>query len=153
MGSNDAYYEVTEHGLEPILAISTDTKPQEFSLGDDAAGIDGTQLINQVTINGTELTPDLYTVKQLGNFDTTTQSVKKNLLSNLTQKDGVVSKVITVPYEVKWGRTIVMKSSTGGSAGVFSLQTTNTTRQLKIHHGFDSPLDERLETIKTLLFN
>lgn len=143
MGSNDAYYEVTEHGLEPILAISTDTKPQEFSLGDDAAGIDGTQLINQVTINGTELTPDLYTVKQLGNFDTTTVG-QKELAIQFDTKDGVVSKVITVPYEVKWGRTIVMKSSTGGSAGVFSLQTTNTTRQLKIQHGFDSPLDERL---------
>jgi len=152
MGSNDAYYEVTEHGLEPILAISTDTKPQEFSLGDDAAGIDGTQLINQVTINGTELTPDLYTVKQLGNFDTTTVG-QKELAIQFDTKDGVVSKVITVPYEVKWGRTIVMKSSTGGSAGVFSLQTTNTTRQLKIHHGFDSPLDERLGNDQDLYYS
>lgn len=152
MGSNDAYYEVTEHGLEPILAISTDTKPQEFSLGDDATGIDGTQLINQVTINGTELTPDLYTVKQLGNFDTTTVG-QKELAIQFDTKDGVVSKVITVPYEVKWGRTIVMKSSTGGSAGVFSLQTTNTTRQLKIHHGFDSPLDERLGNDQDLYYS
>lgn len=152
MGSNDAYYEVTEHGLEPILAISTDTKPQEFNLGDDASGIDGTQLINQVTINGTELTPDLYTVKQLGNFDTTTVG-QKELAIQFDTKDGVVSKVITVPYKVKWGRTIVMKSSTGGSAGVFSLQTTNTTRQLKIHHGFDSPLDERLGNDQDLYYS
>lgn len=152
MGSNDAYYEVTEHGLEPILAISTDTKPQEFSLGDDASGIDGTQLINQVTINGTELTPDLYTVKQLGNFDTTTVG-QKELAIQFDTKDGVVSKVITVPYKVKWGRTIVMKSSTGGSAGVFSLQTTNTTRQLKIHQGFDSPLDERLGNDQDLYYS
>ncbi|PTO40271.1 cell wall protein [Enterococcus mundtii] len=152
MGSNDAYYEVTEHGLEPILAISTDTKPQEFSLGDDATEIDGTQLINYVTINGTELTPDLYTVKQLGNFDTTTVG-QKELAIQFDTKDGVVSKVITVPYEVKWGRTIVMKSSTGGSAGVFSLQTTNTTRQLKIHHGFDSPLDERLGNDQDLYYS
>lgn len=152
MGSNDAYYEVTEYGLEPILAISTDTKPQEFSLGDDATGIDGTQLINQVTVNGTELTPDLYTVKQLGNFDTTTVG-QKELAIQFDTKDGVLSKVITVPYEVKWGRTIVMKSSTGGSAGVFSLQTTNSTRQLKIHHGFDSPLDERLGNDQDLYYS
>ncbi|MBO1298755.1 MULTISPECIES: putative mucin/carbohydrate-binding domain-containing protein [unclassified Enterococcus] len=152
MGSNDAYYEVTAHGLEPIIAISTDTKSQEFTLGDDATGIDGAQLINQVTINGTELTPDLYTVKQLGNFDTTTVG-QKELEIQFDTKDGVISKVITVPYEVKWGRTIVMKSSSGGSAGVFSLQTNNTTRQLRIHHGFDSPLDERLSTDSALYYS
>ncbi|THE06474.1 cell wall protein, partial [Enterococcus hirae] len=145
IGSDYAYYEVTDHGLEPILAIDTDTKPQEFQLGEDTSKVDGTQLINHLTINGTEVPANLYTVKQLADFDTQTVG-DKELRIQIETKDGNISKEIGVPYEVKWGNSIVMKSSTGGSAGVYSLQpgSSNTSRRLKIHQGFDSPLDEKL---------
>ena len=39
----------------------------------------------------------------------------------------MVSKEITVPYEVKWGNTILMRSSTGDAAGAFSLRIGDTS--------------------------
>src|SRR5699024_4027139 len=120
VGSNEAYYEVTEEGLTPILAVSVDSSPQEFTLGDITTNVDGASLVNSVTVNGNLLTPDQYTVKQLGKFDTTTAG-KKDLRIQFYTKDGNISKEITVPYEVKWGSTILLKSENGHSAGAFSL--------------------------------
>ncbi|EPD1731943.1 hypothetical protein ACR6L2_000734 [Enterococcus hirae] len=53
IGSNYAYYEVTDHGLEPILAVAADSMAQEFILGEDSSNVDGAKLINSITINGT----------------------------------------------------------------------------------------------------
>ncbi len=153
VGTNDAYYEVTEEGLEPILAVSVDSAPKEFTLGDITTNVDGTSLVNSVTVNGSPLTPDQYTVKQLGEFDTTTAG-KKELRIQFDTKDGNISKEITVPYEVKWGNTILLKSENGHSAGAFSLHTTNGSgRQLAIHPGLDTPENEQISSDSSLYYS
>ncbi|WP_373134253.1 LPXTG cell wall anchor domain-containing protein [Enterococcus durans] len=153
VGSNEAYYEVTEEGLTPILAVSVDSSPQEFTLGDITTNVDGASLVNSVTVNGSPLTSDQYTVKQLGKFDTTTAG-KKDLRIQFDTKDGNISKEITVPYEVKWGNTILLKSENGHSAGAFSLHTTNGSgRQLAIHTGLDTPANEQISSDFSLYYS
>ncbi len=153
VGSNEAYYEVTEEGLTPILAVSVDSSPQEFTLGDITTNVDGASLVNSVTVNGSPLTSDQYTVKQLGKFDTTTAG-KKDLRIQFDTKDGNISKEITVPYEVKWGNTILLKSENGHSAGAFSLHTTNGSgRQLAIHTGLDTPANEQISSDSSLYYS
>ena len=106
--------------------------------------------MNSVTVNGSPLTPGQYTVKQLGEFDTTTAG-KKDLRIQFDTKDGNISKEITVPYEVKWGNTILLKSENGHSAGAFSLHTTNGSgRQLAIHTGLATPADEQISSDSSL---
>lgn len=153
VGSNEAYYEVTEEGLTPILAVSVDSSPQEFTLGDITTNVDGASLVNSVTVNGSPLTSDQYTVKQLGKFDTTTAG-KKDLRIQFDTKDGNISKEITVPYEVKWGNTILLKSENDHSAGAFSLHTTNGSgRQLAIHTGLDTPANEQISSDSSLYYS
>lgn len=153
VGSNEAYYEVTEEGLTPILAVSVDSAPQEFTLGDITTNVDGASLVNSVTVNGSPLTSDQYTVKQLSKFDTTTAG-KKDLRIQFDTKDGNISKEITVPYEVKWGNTIFLKSENGHSAGAFSLHTTNGSgRQLAIHTGLDTPANEQISSDSSLYYS
>ncbi len=38
VGSNYAYYKVTDHGLEAVLNVEADAAPQEFSLGETTRG-------------------------------------------------------------------------------------------------------------------
>lgn len=153
VGTNEAYYEVTEEGLTPILAVSVDSAPQEFTLGDITTNVDGASLVNSVTVNGSPLTPDQYTVKQLGEFDTTTAG-KKDLRIQFDTKDGNISKEITVPYEVKWGSTILLRSENGHSAGAFSLHTTHGSgRQLAIHTGLDTPANEQISSDSSLYYS
>lgn len=125
VGSNYAYYKVTDHGLEAVLNVEADAAPQEFSLGETTKGIDGTKLIKSIKVNGIELTNNLYTVTQLEEFDTTSAG-SKNLRIKFETTDGMVSKEITVPYEVKWVNTILMRSATGDAAGAFSLRIGDT---------------------------
>lgn len=154
IGSNYAYYEVTDNGLEPIITVAAESSPQEFTLGDSTAGINGANLIDHITVNGVELAPSLYTVTQLEEFDTSTAG-KKDLRIQFETRDGVVSKEITVPYEVKWGNTIVMRSANGGAAGAFSLRpgSNNSVRQLTMFPGIDSPLDEQLSPNSSLYYS
>jgi LPXTG-motif cell wall-anchored protein len=150
IGTNYAYYEVTDHGLEAILAISAESSPQEFVLGEDSSEIDGTKLVNSITINGTPVASDKYTVTQMSDFDTSVAG-EQNIQVRIDTKDGNVSKEIAVPYTVKWGESFLVKSSTGGSAGAFSLidgkvlaGTTSSSKVLKISAGLDTPLDEKI---------
>lgn len=154
IGSNYAYYEVTDNGLEPIITVAAESSPQEFTLGDSTAGINGANLIDHITVNGVELAPSQYTVTQLEEFDTSTAG-KKDLRIQFETRDGVVSKEITVPYEVKWGNTIVMRSANGGAAGAFSLRpgSNNSVRQLTMFPGIDSPLDEQLSPNSSLYYS
>nr|MBO0491105.1 LPXTG cell wall anchor domain-containing protein [Enterococcus sp. DIV1094] len=154
IGSNYAYYEITDNGLEPIIAVAADSSPQEFTLGDSTAGINGANLIDHITVNGIELAPNLYRVTQLEEFDTSTAG-KKDLRIQFETTDGLVSKEITVPYEVKWGNTIVMRSANGGAAGAFSLRTgsNNSVRQLTMFPGIDSPLNEQLSPNSSLYYS
>lgn len=150
IGSNDAYYEVTDHGLEAILAISAESSPQEFVLGEDSSEIDGTKLVKSITINGTPVASDKYTVTQMSDFNTSVAG-EQTIQVKIDTKDGNVSKEIAVPYTVKWGESFLIKSSTGGSAGAFSLLdgkalagTSSSSKVLKISAGLDSPLDEKI---------
>ncbi|MBO1300505.1 MULTISPECIES: putative mucin/carbohydrate-binding domain-containing protein [unclassified Enterococcus] len=154
IGSNYAYYEITDNGLEPIISVAADSSPQEFTLGDSTAGINGANLIDHITVNGIELAPNLYRVTQLEEFDTSTAG-KKDLRIQFETTDGLVSKEITVPYEVKWGNTIVMRSANGGAAGAFSLRpgSNNSVRQLTMFPGIDSPLNEQLSPNSSLYYS
>lgn len=150
IGSNYAYYEVTDHGLEAILAITAESSPQEFVLGEDSSAIDGAKLVNSIVINGTPVASDKYTVTQTSQFDTSVVG-EQNIRVKIDTKDGMVSKEIDVPYTVKWGESFLVKSSTGGSAGAFSLLdgkelagTSSDAKVLKISAGLDSSFDEKI---------
>ncbi|MEY8445190.1 Rib/alpha-like domain-containing protein [Enterococcus ratti] len=155
VGSNYAYYQVTEHGFEPILDVKAKSQPQEFTLGENSSKIDGTKLIENITINGVSMKSDQYTVTQLEDFDTSVAG-EKNLRIKIETKDGIVSKEIGVPYTVKWGNSILVKSSTGGSAGAFSLLdgkelagTSSDSKVLQINPGLDSSLNEKVGADET----
>ncbi|WP_146811755.1 cell wall protein, partial [Enterococcus villorum] len=150
IGSNYAYYEVTDRGLEAILAIQAESSPQEFVLGEDSSDIDGTKLVKSIMINGTPVASDQYTVTQMSEFDTSIAG-EKNIRVRIDTKDKMVSKEIEVPYTVKWGESFLVKSKSGGSAGAFSLidgkalaGTTSSSKVLKISAGLDTPLDEKI---------
>ncbi|WP_241546149.1 hypothetical protein [Enterococcus villorum] len=150
IGSNYAYYEVTDRGLEAILAIQAESSPQEFVLGEDGSDIDGTKLVKSIMINGTPVASDQYTVTQMSEFDTSVVG-EQNIRVRIDTKDKMVSKEIEVPYTVKWGETFLVKSKSGGSAGAFSLidgkalaGTISSSKVLKVSAGLDTPLDEKI---------
>ncbi|WP_255318428.1 hypothetical protein [Enterococcus hirae] len=82
--------------------------PQEFILGEDSSNVDGTKLINSITINGTAVASNQYTVKQMSDFDTSVAG-SQTIKVRIDTKDGLVSKEIEVPYEVKWNDTMLME--------------------------------------------
>ncbi|EPM8105256.1 LPXTG cell wall anchor domain-containing protein [Enterococcus hirae] len=154
IGSNYAYYEVTDHGLEPILAVAADSMPQEFILGEDSSNVDGTKLINSITINGTAVGSNQYTVKQMSDFDTSVAG-SQTIKVRIDTKDGLVSKEIEVPYEVKWNDTILMKAQNGQSAGAFSLHsgTSSTNRVLVFNQGLKTDLNAPISTDSSLYYS
>ncbi|MGM0323950.1 hypothetical protein IGJ18_001456 [Enterococcus sp. AZ078] len=154
IGSNYAYYEVTDHGLEPILAVAADSMPQEFILGEDSSNVDGAKLINSITINGTAVGSNQYTVKQMSDFDTSVAG-SQTINVRIDTKDGLVSKEIEVPYEVKWNDTILMKAQNGQSAGAFSLHsgTSSTNRVLVFNQGLKTDLNAPISTDSSLYYS
>ncbi|MDT2651483.1 LPXTG cell wall anchor domain-containing protein [Enterococcus hirae] len=154
IGSNYAYYEVTDHGLEPILAVVADSMPQVFILGEDSSNVDGSKLINSITVNGTIVASNLYTVKQMSDFDTSVAG-SQTIKVRIDTKDGLVSKEIDVPYEVKWGKTILIKAQNGQSAGAFSLYagTSSTNRVLVFNQGLKTDLNAPISTDSSLYYS
>ena len=154
IGSNYAYYEVTDHGLEPILAVAADSMAQEFILGEDSSNDDGAKLINSITINGTAVGSNQYTVKQMSDFDTSVAG-SQTINVRIDTKDGLVSKEIEVPYEVKWNDTILMKAQNGQSAGAFSLHsgTSSTNRVLVLNQGLKTDLNAPISTDSSLYYS
>ncbi|AFM71148.1 wall-associated protein [Enterococcus hirae ATCC 9790] len=154
MGSDYAYYEVTEYGLEPILAVAADSMPQEFTLGEDSSNVDGSKLINSITVNGTIVASNLYTVKQMSDFDTSVAG-SQTIKVRIDTKDGLVSKELDVPYEVKWGKTILIKAQNGQSAGAFSLYagTSSTNRVLVFNQGLKTDLKTPISTDSSLYYS
>ncbi|MGS6443868.1 LPXTG cell wall anchor domain-containing protein [Enterococcus hirae] len=154
MGSDYAYYEVTEYGLEPILAVAADSMPQEFTLGEDSSNVDGSKLINSITVNGTIVASNLYTVKQMSDFDTSVAG-SQTIKVRIDTKDGLVSKELDVPYEVKWGKTILIKAQNGQSAGAFSLYagTSSTNRVLVFNQGLKTDLNAPISTDSSLYYS
>ena len=154
MGSDYAYYEVTEYGLEPILAVAADSIPQEFILGEDSSNVDGSKLINSITVNGTIVASNLYTVKQMSDFDTSVAG-SQTIKVRIDTKDGLVSKELDVPYEVKWGKTILIKAQNGQSAGAFSLYagTSSTNRVLVFNQGLKTDLNAPISTDSSLYYS
>ena len=154
IGSNYAYYEVTDHGLEPILAVAADSMAQEFILGEDSSNVDGAKLINSITINGTAVGSNQYTVKQMSDFDTSVAG-SQTINVRIDTKDGLVSKEIEVPYEVKWNDTILMKAQNGQSAGAFSLHsgTSSTNRVLVLNQGLKTDLNAPISTDSSLYYS
>ncbi|EOS7794168.1 LPXTG cell wall anchor domain-containing protein [Enterococcus hirae] len=154
IGSNYAYYEVTDHGLEPILAVAADSMAQEFILGEDSSNVDGAKLINSITINGTAVGSNQYTVKQMSDFDTSVAG-SQTINVRIDTKDGLVSKELDVPYEVKWGKTILIKAQNGQSAGAFSLYagTSSTNRVLVFNQGLKTDLKTPISTDSSLYYS
>ncbi|MFN6832546.1 LPXTG cell wall anchor domain-containing protein [Enterococcus hirae] len=154
IGSNYAYYEVTDHGLEPILAVAADSMAQEFILGEDSSNVDGAKLINSITINGTTVGNNQYTVKQMSDFDTSVAG-SQTIKVRIDTKDGLVSKEIEVPYEVKWNDTILMKAQNGQSAGAFSLHSgaSSTNRVLVLNQGLKTDLNAPISTDSSLYYS
>ncbi len=154
IGSDYAYYEVTEYGLEPILAVAADSMPQEFTLGEDSSNVDGSKLINSITVNGTIVASNLYTVKQMSDFDTSVAG-SQTIKVRIDTKDGLVSKELDVPYEVKWGKTILIKAQNGQSAGAFSLYagTSSTNRVLVFNQGLKTDLNAPISTDSSLYYS
>ncbi|RBT69176.1 LPXTG cell wall anchor domain-containing protein [Enterococcus hirae] len=154
IGSNYAYYEVTDHGLEPNLAVAADSMAQEFILGEDSSNVDGAKLINSITINGTAVGSNQYTVKQMSDFDTSVAG-SQTINVRIDTKDGLVSKEIEVPYEVKWNDTILMKAQNGQSAGAFSLHsgTSSTNRVLVFNQGLKTDLNAPISTDSSLYYS
>ncbi|MDU1932279.1 MAG: LPXTG cell wall anchor domain-containing protein [Enterococcus hirae] len=154
IGSNYAYYEVTDHGLEPILAVAADSMAQEFILGEDSSNVEGAKLINSITINGTAVGSNQYTVKQMSDFDTSVAG-SQTIKVRIDTKDGLVSKEIEVPYEVKWNDTILMKAQNGQSAGAFSLHSgaSSTNRVLVLNQGLKTDLNAPISTDSSLYYS
>ncbi|WP_241161945.1 MULTISPECIES: LPXTG cell wall anchor domain-containing protein [unclassified Enterococcus] len=134
--SDHAYYRVTSFGFEPIPIMEAEAATQELTLMQDISKLEPKEWIKDVTINHKSITDDRYTIEEITPIDVT-KTGKRNAKLRIRMNDGLAETELEVPYEVKWGSTIVLKGLDNITAGAYSLLNQNDQLALYASPGID----------------
>ncbi|WP_275400759.1 putative mucin/carbohydrate-binding domain-containing protein [Enterococcus faecium] len=108
-GTLFSYYRVTDNGLVPIKHLEAEAAPQIFNLGESIDGRNLNELVRNVRVNGTVVDASEYEVVLRSELDTSLIGTRE-IDVEVRTTDGLGIVQLTVPYEVKWGHSIVSKT-------------------------------------------
>ena len=97
---------MTDNGLVPIKQLEAEAVPQTFNLGESADERNLKELVRNVRVNGTVVDASEYEVTLRSELDTSLIGTREIDIEVRTT-DGLGIVQLTVPYEVKWGNSII----------------------------------------------
>ena len=136
-GTLFSYYRVTDNGLVPIKQLEAEAAPQTFNLGESADGRNLKELVRNVRVNGTVVDASEYEVLLRSELDTSLIGTREIDIEVRTT-DGLGIVQLTVPYEVKWGNSIIAQDQAANSdktVAVLSLTEENNLPKLTATQG------------------
>ena len=136
-GTLFSYYRVTDNGLVPIKQLEAEAAPQTFNLGESADGRNLKELVRNVRVNGTVVDASEYEVTLRSELDTSLIG-KREIDIEVRTTDGLGIVQLTVPYEVKWGNSIIAQDQAANSdktVAVLSLTEENNLPKLTATQG------------------
>ncbi|MGL9795980.1 putative mucin/carbohydrate-binding domain-containing protein [Enterococcus sp. DIV1283b] len=136
-GTLFSYYRVTDNGLVPIKQLEAEAAPQTFNLGESADGRHLKELVRNVRVNGTVVDASEYEVVLRSELDTSLIGTREIDIEVRTT-DGLGIVQLTVPYEVKWGNSIIAQDQAANSdktVAVLSLTEENNLPKLTATQG------------------
>ena len=136
-GTLFSYYRVTDNGLVPIKQLEAEAAPQTFNLGESADGRNLKELVRNVRVNGTVVDASEYEVTLRSELDTSLIGTREIDIEFRTT-DGLGIVQLTVPYEVKWGNSIIAQDQVANSdktVAVLSLTEENNLPKLTATQG------------------
>ena len=136
-GTLFSYYRVTDNGLVPIKQLEAEAAPQTFNLGESADGRNLKELVRNVRVNGTVVDASEYEVTLRSELDTSLIGAREIDIEVRTT-DGLGIVQLTVPYEVKWGNSIIAQDQAANSdktVAVLSLTEENNLPKLTATQG------------------
>ncbi|WP_165005008.1 MULTISPECIES: Rib/alpha-like domain-containing protein [unclassified Enterococcus] len=108
-GTNYSYYRVTDTRLVPVKQLEAEAVSQELHLGEDIDKDDLAEWVTNVKVNGAIVNADEYEVELGAPIDTSVIN-SGQVPAEIRTKDGLGVIQTTIPYEVKWGSTIVART-------------------------------------------
>ncbi|WP_445448028.1 putative mucin/carbohydrate-binding domain-containing protein [Enterococcus lactis] len=136
-GTLFSYYRVTDNGLVPIKQLEAEAVPQTFNLGESADERNLKELVRNVRVNGTVVDASEYEVTLRSELDTSLIGTREIDIEVRTT-DGLGIVQLTVPYEVKWGNSIIAQDQVANSdktVAVLSLTEENNLPKLTATQG------------------
>ncbi|MFP7406743.1 wall-associated protein [Enterococcus lactis] len=136
-GTLFSYYRVTDNGLVPIKQLEAEAVPQTFNLGESADERNLKELVRNVRVNGTVVDASEYEVTLRSELDTSLIGAREIDIEVRTT-DGLGIVQLTVPYEVKWGNSIIAQDQAANSdktVAVLSLTEENNLPKLTATQG------------------
>lgn len=136
-GTPFSYYRVTDNGLVPIKHLEAEAVPQTFNLGESVDGRDLKEFVKDVQVNGVAVDASEYEVTLRSELDTSLIGTREIDIEVRTT-DGLGIVQLTVPYEVKWGNSIIAQDQVANSdktVAVLSLTEENNLPKLTATQG------------------
>ena len=136
-GTLFSYYRVTDNGLVPIKQLEAEAVPQTFNLGESADERNLKELVRNVRVNGTVVDASEYEVTLRSELDMSLIGTREIDIEVRTT-DGLGIVQLTVPYEVKWGNSIIAQDQAANSdktVAVLSLTEENNLPKLTATQG------------------